>query len=380
MATSITGGSAIVAARVLADIRQKESVKVADDGMAQSADVDDGTPAALQQKLVDMADDMASVATQFRNRRDLENKGAASSDGFERVLDDEAAPKAQKLVEVLAVQNLTMDTLLAQARSLFPDDSDLYLVLKELLKRRQLSALQRKRLEGLLDTVSREADPKKLKGGINCALKARLFGATLSLKASLLRQTYRRFLESDRMPLEDYEDWIASYGYKVRHIVLEFVEESLGTDIRAEDPSCNHLEFSYLLAHMRKLQVLRGADREFVLSLLEKKLTPLYGEEEADWLLLLCSLVRRETPAASLLPQALDATLLSSYTQRSTWLNAVRSAWKRLPPELFELPGGASGGCPEAAAAVCAEVLAVFDQLIDYNYAAELQEQRRLPT
>src|SRR5450830_1203442 len=376
MVANIHGaGSAIVAARVLAETRQNESVKAASDGMTQADNVEnaeDGTPAALQQKLADMADDMASVATQFRNRREFEKKGA-SSEGFERVLDEEAAPKAQKLVEVLAVQNLSMDALLAQARSLFPDDSDLFLVLRELL--------QRRRLEGLLETVTRQANPKMLKGGINCALKARLFGAVLGLQASLLRQTYRRFLESERKPLDDYEDWIASYGYKVRHLVLEFVEESLGTDIRAEDPSCDHLEFSYLLAHMRKLHLLRTADREFVMSLLARKLTPSYAQEEADWLLLLCGLVGRRTPADQLLPQALGACLLLTHAERSTWLNAVRSAYKRLPPELFATAGESLAGADAAAdTANTAAVIAVFDQLIDHSYAAELLEQRRAST
>lgn len=379
MVASIHGSGAIVAARVLAETRQKESVKAASDGMAQATDIDnadDATPAALQQKLADMADDMASVATQFRNRREFEKKGAASGEGFERVLDEEAAPKAQKLVEVLAVQNLSMDVLLAQARSLFPDDSDLFLVLKELLKRKRLANIQRHRLEGLLETVTRQANPKMLKGGINCALKARLFGAALGLQASLLRQTYRRFLESERKALDEYEDWIASYGYKVRHLVLEFIEESLGTDIRAEDPSCDHLEFSYLLAHMRKLHLLRTADREFVMSLLAKKLAPHYEQEEADWLLLLCGLVGQQVPAGQLLPQALGACLLSTHAQRSTWLNAVRSAYKRLPPELFAMPGESSA----RSEAATAEVMAVFDQLIDHSYAAELLEQRRSPT
>jgi type III secretion protein W len=373
MAVNIgSAGPVIAAVRLQAETRRQESVKAADDGMAQAADAenaDDGTPAALQQKLADMADDMANVAAQFRNRRAFEQKGVASGEGFERVLEEDAAPKAQRLVEVLALQNLTLNDVMAQARSLFPDESDLDLVLRELLKRKQLSLIQRKRLERLLEQVEREADPKLLKGGINCALKARLFGAALELKASLLRQTYRRFLESDRKPLADYEDWIASYGYRPRHMVLDFVEESLGTDIRAEDPSCSHLEFGSLLARMRKLHLLRTADRDFVQSLLARKLMPAHAanaEEEADWLLLLCHLIRQERAPAELLTQMLEACLLRSHAERSVLLNAVRSAYKRLPEQLFE------DECDFDAP------LAVFDRLIDRSYAAELLEQRRL--
>lgn len=374
MVADIHGGGAIVAARVLAEARQKEPLKAASDGMAQPADLDsadDGTPAALQQKLADMADDMASVATQFRNRREFDKADAASSEGFERVLDDDAGPKAQRLVRVLAVQHLSMETLLAQARSLFPDDSDLVLVLRELLKRTRLADVQRRRLERLLDTVVREADPKMLRAGINSALKARLFGAALGLQASLLRQSYRRFLSSSGGgPLENYEEWIASYGYKARHLVLEFIEESLGADIRAHDPSCAHPEFGDLLGRMRRLHLLRTADREFVMALLARRLTPPHEQEEADWLLLLCALLGRQAPAEQSLRQALDACLLPTHAARSTWLNAVRSACKRLPPELFGRPA-------EAAAAQMQEA---FDLLIDHSYAAELLEQRRMPS
>lgn len=379
------GGSLIVAAQVLADTRQKESVKASSDGMAQAADVDnadDATPAALQQKLSDMADDMASVATQFRNRREFEKKGGAVEESFERVLDEDASPKAQKLVEVVMVQSLTLDSLLAQARSLFPDDSDLFLVLKELLKRKQLSQVQRKQLEGLLEAVIREADPKMLKGGINCALKARLFGKKLDLKASLLRHSYRRFLGSDRRPLEDYEEWIASYGHKARHIVLEFIEESLGIDIRAQDPSCDHLEFSYLLGHMRKLHLLRTADREFILSLLAKNLLPVSSvedekDEEAEWLLLFFALVKQKKDLVKLVTAMLALRLKDSQA-RSVWLNAVRRAYKRLPLALFQKPNDANGD--DGAEFDTTIVLALFDKLIEQSYATETQEQRRSPT
>lgn len=49
---------------------------------------------------------------------------------------------------------------MARARGFFPDDSDLYLVLKELLKRKELSRIQRTRLESLLAQVSKTADKK----------------------------------------------------------------------------------------------------------------------------------------------------------------------------------------------------------------------------
>jgi type III secretion protein W len=271
------------------------------------------------------------------------------------------------------VQDSSIDTLLARARSLFPDDSDLVLVLRELLRRKQLSAIQRRRLEQLLEKVVSQADPKHLKAGLNCALKARLFGAALGLQPQLLRQTYRRFLCSDGRAIDDYQDWIASYGYRVRHQVLAFVEESLGCDIRAEDPSCSHVEFGYLLEHMRKLHQLRTVDREFVGGLMARRLVPPREEQEADWLLLLCALVARGAEPEEVVREALDACLLETHAQRSTWLDGVRSACKRLPPEVFLRPAEESA----QAEIIRDEIQAAFARLLDRSYAAELVQQRR---
>jgi len=378
-------GVPVLAMRLQADTRIKESAKSASDGMAQASDTetaDDSTPAALQQKLVDMADDMASVATQFRNRRDFEKKGGVTDDNYERVLDDEAQPKAQKLIAIAAIQNMSLESLLAQARSLFPDDSDLFLVLRELLKRKQLSESQRKTLEKMMQAVTDNANPKSLKGGINCALKARLFGASFGLKSTFLRQTYRRFLESDRRPLDEYEDWIATYGFKARHIVTDFVEESLGTDIRAEDPSCSFMEFGNVLVHMRNLRLLRTADREFITILLKKKLMQKFlvgaddaSQEEGAWLLLFLRLVRDDLAPTTLLEEVMTESHLPTHTARSVWLNAVRAAYKRLPPEMFSMPELDADDSYQLNAEA---VLSAIDELIEQSFHAEQRELRSL--
>lgn len=362
----------IIAVQLSRETRQKEAVRPAGDDVAQPSAADiaaDETPAALQWKLAAMAEEMASVAAQFRNRRELEKKDAVSGDSFDQVLEEEAHAKAERLVEVLASQGGSLDELLAHARSKFPDDSDLYLVLKELLKRKDLTKIQRVRVESLLEKVVHQADPKMLRAGIHCARKALLFGAALGLKATLLRQTYRRFLEGDRLPLEDYQDWIISYGYKARHTVLDFVEESLTTDIRSEDPSCGLLEFGHLLGHMHALKMLRTSDSEFIKSLMSRHLITAHEDEEADWLLLLCALIRQDLPPADLLEELMDAGRLSTHAQRSIWLNAVRSACKRLPHELFAQNGSATS---------YDATLTALDQLIDSSYAAELLEQRQI--
>lgn len=380
MVASINGGGRVMSTAFKAQVKtsEKESIKPASDSISSQplSDVsDDATPAALQQKLVEMADDMASVASQFRNRREFEKKTSSATENFDHVLEQDAVPKSQKLLEITKVAQLSIDNLLAQARSLFPDESDLFLVLRELLKRKQVSQTQRRHLEALLEKVTQEADPKMLKAGIHCALKARLFGARLGLEAKFLRQTYRRYLESGRSPIADYEGWISSYGYQSRHFIVDFIEESLGIDIRSEDPSCDHLEFSYLLAHMKKVHILRTADREFVGALLNRRLVPAYKEEEADWLLLFFGLTSRSIAAGQLLREMLGASLLATHSQRSAWINAVRSAYKRLPIKLLmDFPEPLDD---EEIDQVIEETIVAMDKLIDQSYAAEMLEIRR---
>ncbi|HHC0854856.1 TPA: type III secretion system gatekeeper InvE, partial [Salmonella enterica] len=184
---------------------------------AQQAEIqqaaEDSSPGAEVQKFVQSTDEMSAALAQFRNRRDYEKKSSNLSNSFERVLEDEALPKAKQILKLISVHGGALEDFLRQARSLFPDPSDLVLVLRELLRRKDLEEIVRKKLESLLKHVEEQTDPKTLKAGINCALKARLFGKTLSLKPGLLRASYRQFIQSESHEVEIYSDWIASYGY-----------------------------------------------------------------------------------------------------------------------------------------------------------------------
>ncbi|ECW4629944.1 type III secretion system gatekeeper InvE, partial [Salmonella enterica subsp. enterica serovar Kentucky] len=238
---------------------------------AQQAEIqqaaEDSSPGAEVQKFVQSTDEMSAALAQFRNRRDYEKKSSNLSNSFERVLEDEALPKAKQILKLISVHGGALEDFLRQARSLFPDPSDLVLVLRELLRRKDLEEIVRKKLESLLKHVEEQTDPKTLKAGINCALKARLFGKTLSLKPGLLRASYRQFIQSESHEVEIYSDWIASYGYQRRLVVLDFIEGSLLTDIDANDASCSRLEFGQLLRRLTQLKMLRSADLLFVSTL-----------------------------------------------------------------------------------------------------------------
>ncbi|WP_304413551.1 YopN/LcrE/InvE/MxiC type III secretion system gatekeeper [Chromobacterium sp. LK11] len=315
---------------------QRDAQRQGEARQAEAQQVEDASPAAEVQRFAQSTDEMSAALTQFRNRRDYDKKLGHLADSFERVLDEEAQPKAQQILHVAKSHGVSAEELLRQARSLFPDDSDLVLVLRELLRRRQLDEVVRKRLQALLKQVEDQAEPKPLKAGINCALKARLFGKALSLSPGLLRASYRQFLESEAAEVEIYADWVGSYGYQRRAVVLDFIEGALLADIDSLDASCSRLEFGNLLGRLSQLKLLRSADALFVGRMLSNPQVCAFNPHEADWLLFLLSLLQQPQQLDGLLAETVgDTALLSRHSEHSTLLQALYQACKALPPQLF---------------------------------------------
>jgi len=326
----------------------------------------------LHQKFADLASHMGSIATQFQRRRDFERKRNGESDGLDRVLDEEAEPKADQLFQIVTTQRPSVVTLFQQAQKLFPDESDLYAVLKQLLKRKQLTRAQKALLESVLQEVEQRGNPKSIRGGFNCALKARLFGKRLRIRPALLRQTYRNFLECDGGVLDQYETWIGTYGHEHRHAVMRFVGESLSTDIHASDPSCGVVEFGYLIGHVKKLQRLQAADEQFVGGLLSRALlsgagapAPQEIAEEELWLLMLCGFLRAENSVGAIVADTVwHRAERLSHRDRSVLIEALRRAYRTLPDELFVEQRDAD------------EVKSEFDRMMDVAYEDELRAIR----
>ncbi|MCD4484620.1 YopN/LcrE/InvE/MxiC type III secretion system gatekeeper [Chromobacterium vaccinii] len=348
------------------DAQQKSESQQADAQMSEAELAEETNPAALLQRAAQSADEMAAVLTQFRNRRDYDKKRGNLADSFERVLDEDALPKAQEILQVAKSPGYTAEELLRRARSQFPDDSDLVLVLRQLLRRRQLDEVTRKRLQALLDQVEDEAEPRPLKAGINCALKARLFGKALDLSPGLLRASYRQFLQSEAGEAEIYQDWVASYGYQRRAQVLDFIEGSLLADIDSLDASCSRLEFGDLLGRLTQLKLLRSADCLFIGRLLANPAVRGFNPNEADWLFLLLSLLQQPQELDELLAETVgDTALLGRHADRSTLLHALYQACKSLPARLFPDEGWLDA------------LLDEFRHLAGIAYRHELVERRR---
>lgn len=330
---------------------------------------DDSATAAVAQRIVQISDELSAALAQFRGRRLFELKSGTQADTFERVLEDDTVPKARQVLSLARLADKPVDWLLQMARSLFPDDSDLVLVLRALLRRRTLEASTRQRLTALKQTVVAQADPKRMNAGINAALKARMSGSTMAVRASLLRETYRDFLESDEGPLGCYQDWIAQYGAPQRMNVLAFIEAALLTDISAQDPSCSRIEFGLLFARVTDIKRLRSADQLFVGAVLDDGLLCRHNPHEADWLVFLLGVLTCPDDLDQLLLGTVgEQVLLSSHRERSMLLQAVRRLCLRLPAPLF-----ADEAAPQRLALQ-------FTRLADVAHAHECIGQHRSET
>lgn len=331
-----------------------------------AVELDESGSAAAAQRLVQISDELSAALTQFRARRQFELKSDALTDNFERVLEDDTVPKARQVLSLARLGDRSAGWLLQMVRKLFPDDSDLALVVRELLRRKKLDANTRQRLETLLKAVVAQGSAKRMNAGINAALKARLFGAVLAVRADMLRETYRDFLESDQGPVRCYEDWVAQYGPAARKTVLAFIEAALLTDIDAQDPSCSRSEFGQLLACLGDLKRLRSADELFIAGLLGDALICRHNPDETDWLVFFFGLLQYPDDLDQLLLGALgESIVLSLHRERSSLLQAVRRLSLRLPVELF---------VDEAAPRRLADQ---FTHLADIAYARECVERRR---
>ncbi|MFJ3482243.1 type III secretion system gatekeeper subunit SctW [Pseudomonas sp. NPDC090202] len=302
----------------------------------QSSETPEDMAVTAASRMLETSDEMSAALSQFMRSRKPDGRLEEHMSDFEKVLEGDVLPRAQQVLAAAKMSDRPIEWLLQQARQLFGDDSDLVLVLRELLRQKNLAEASRERIEQMLRVVMSQASPKRLKAGINCALKARLFGKTLAMSAALLRETYRSFLESDSGPVPDYEDWIALYGCHHRSSVLMFVEASLLTDIDAQDPSCTRAEFGDLLGRLGQLKRLRSADRTFVMDLLANEWLHGHGIGEAQLLILMLGLLRYPDELDDLLEGGIgDALFPVSHAERSCVLGALQKAAARLPVELF---------------------------------------------
>ncbi|MEQ5095740.1 type III secretion system gatekeeper subunit SctW [Proteus terrae] len=211
-----------------------------------------------QNQLIEISDDMSMVATLFSQRfgQRLEKKANRGKNTL-YIAEEGADKKLDKVMMLFRKSGRSLQELLQYLRKMFPDESDLVMVLRELLRKKKLGAQLDAGIENEINNLLEGENGKQIRAGINIALQAKAFAKLLSLDASTLRNLYRSYINLDLEPIYFFQMWIEEYDLKQCTIILNFLTQSLICDMQSLMPSCSKSsEFGYLLERVNKLRTL----------------------------------------------------------------------------------------------------------------------------
>lgn len=296
----------------------------------------DETPAAEEWKFLQSTDEMSAVVTQFYNRKLYDKKMEELSFSYEYILEESAEVKTEKILQAAQSKDVNLNVLVTYVHKLFPDDSDLIVVLRGLTRRNKIDKIVKENLQRALDYIENTIVQKFVKSGINCALKAKLFGKILSLSPKLLRTCYRNFLLSENSAIDTYIDLISNFGYQKRACVLDFIEDSLLCDINAHDASCSASEFGFFLKKMCQLQLLQASERQFLQYTVSNAKAHKLDDSEDVWLYFLL-LVLKKPDSISINLEEIKTKVLKSNTDQEVTelLMIIYWGFRKLPTLLF---------------------------------------------
>lgn len=329
--------------------------------MAESEDA----PATEQWKYLQSTDEMSAAMAQFLNRRLLDNKKKDEDlfSHFDSILDEDVVGKANKIVSAAGNDKSGMEFLLKFANQMFTDNSDLILVLRDILNNQVLDEITRKKIKELLKEVETKADIRKVKAGINCALKAKLFGKQISLDPRMLRVAYREFLFGEENPIDAYINWIGNFGYTKRGAVIDFFESALLSDINSLDPSCSRVEFGYYLLKLNELQLIKSTESFFIKKIMENEVVKKFNPDEKDWLFFLMGILKNPHSVNNMLAEVLGKKALTAKRKDiANILSLLNQECARLPDVLFPNAEQRQG------------MLTYFRMMIGKNMKHELRE------
>lgn len=306
-------------------------------GFSQQEEAD--TPAAQLQESVQFVDEASASATQFFSKKIFVDQSTQYGPGFEGVLDEKGEMKAQIIEKAFSEQAVDKHSMMAFMQRLLPDDSDLIIVLREILRKKQLDEVARATVKELLEAAEAGTDKKAVYAGINCAIKARLFGKELGLKPAYLRSLYRDFLFLDNPPAEVYLDLISNFGPRKRKLVLDYIESALSSDSKAQDASCSSIEFGQFLNKLNQLRMLQTVERLFVDSVVKNETVRKFNDNETTWLRFLISVLINPEGLESLLEDVVGEKMkTASKSDISVMLVAIYNGCRVLPTLLFPDP------------------------------------------
>ncbi|EHF3472365.1 YopN family type III secretion system gatekeeper subunit, partial [Proteus mirabilis] len=155
-----------------------------------------------QNQLIEISDDMSMVATLFSQRLGkLLDKKANKGQEALYIAEDGADEKLDKVMLQFRKSGRSLQELLQYLRKMFPDPSDLVMVLRELLRKKKLGAQLDAGIENEINRLLAGEEGKQIKAGINIALQAKAFAKLLCLDASVLRDLYRSYIILDIEPI-----------------------------------------------------------------------------------------------------------------------------------------------------------------------------------
>lgn len=211
-----------------------------------------------QNQLAEIADDMSMVATQFSQSfgKRLDRKAEKGKSTL-YITEEGADKKLDNVMMMFKKSGRSLQELLNFLRKMFPDESDLVMVLRELLRKKKLGAQLDAGIENEINRLMNSENAKNIRAGINIALQAKTFAKLLSLNPSSLRELYRSYLNLDLDPIYFFQMWIDEYDINQCTIILNFLTQSLICDMQSLMPSCSQsTEFGQLLERINKLRSL----------------------------------------------------------------------------------------------------------------------------
>ncbi|ADP12407.1 Type III secretion apparatus [Erwinia sp. Ejp617] len=213
--------------------------------------------------LSNIAEELADTVSTFGRTSKFGRKNDSfDNDTVSAILEENAEEKIFILIkQITKFQGQT--SILNYARQFFPNEWDLFQALREILLRRKLSEIQKKKVREALLDLERFGDQKKIKSSINVTSLARRFSKSRNgnkITAKELRNSYLRFLELEVPATYIYNDWIDEFGFKNRRRLLLFTRSALIADMKASEPGVHLHEFGPISDRISDARILHTLD------------------------------------------------------------------------------------------------------------------------
>lgn len=300
----------------------------------------------LQQELNDAAEEMADVLSLSSRRfsKIAKKNDNSDNDGAPTILEDNVDGKFNYLVkQIPRLRNV--NDILSFARSMFPNDSDLVIVLRELLHSRRLSTLQKEKVKEVINDLDKFGDRQKIQSGINIGKIAKKFSGEQDgrrISPADLRNAYLLFLELNHIPATYiFQGWIEEYGVSNRKRLLTFTLSALVADMKANEPGIHFSEFGPLSSKLSDARILHSLDESVIKSFesftfreqMRKNQVML---EERDIIgLYMTGLTDSEKLRDSLQSFELDFMSLLRLKERSVVMHTIRNLFNLTPDFLY---------------------------------------------